>query len=307
MKRALVGCTGFVGSNIAASGCFDYLYNSKNISEAEGLEPDLLVYSGVRAEMFLSNQNPIADMEIIKNAAENIRKINPKQVVLISTAAVYENLEEQTEKSIMKVSGLSAYGLNRYFLECWVQDNFEDSLIVRLPALFGENLKKNFIYDLIHFIPGMLNAAKYEELSRESGMIKEAYELQENGFYKCRSLSEEIHRDLKKEFEKIGFSALNFTDSRSRYQFYNLEHLWEHIQIALDHKISKINIVTEPVAVSELYHYIMGKEFSNLLPKEPFNYNLKTVYDSLFAGKSGYIYDKTFIMNEIKEFVEKQI
>ena len=52
---ALVGYTGFVGSNIASSFKFDRLFNSKNIKEAYGLNPDLCVYSGVRAEKYLAN------------------------------------------------------------------------------------------------------------------------------------------------------------------------------------------------------------------------------------------------------------
>ena len=44
--KALVGYTGFVGSNIYTSGEFDAVYNSKNIEEAFGTKPDLLVYAG---------------------------------------------------------------------------------------------------------------------------------------------------------------------------------------------------------------------------------------------------------------------
>ena len=50
MKTALVGYTGFVGSNIYAAGSFDGAYNSKNIEEAYGTNPDLLIYAGLRAE-----------------------------------------------------------------------------------------------------------------------------------------------------------------------------------------------------------------------------------------------------------------
>lgn len=35
--NALVGYTGFVGSNLYAKGTFDRVYNSKNIEEAYGL------------------------------------------------------------------------------------------------------------------------------------------------------------------------------------------------------------------------------------------------------------------------------
>ena len=92
MITSLVGYTGFVGSNIIKNFKFDNLYNSKNIDEAFGTNPDLLVYSGVRAEKFLANNEPKKDLEIIKNAFNNIKKINPKHVVLISTIDVYKIL-----------------------------------------------------------------------------------------------------------------------------------------------------------------------------------------------------------------------
>ena len=78
MKIALVGYTGFVGSNICASGTFDGLYNSKNIEDAYGTEPDLLIYAGLRAEKYLANNAPEKDMELIRQAEDNILKINPK-------------------------------------------------------------------------------------------------------------------------------------------------------------------------------------------------------------------------------------
>jgi hypothetical protein len=80
----IVGYTGFVGSNIASKYRFDGCFNSKNVGDAFGAKPDLLVYSGVPAEMFLANNNPVADLAIIENAAENIRKIFICTMVLSS-------------------------------------------------------------------------------------------------------------------------------------------------------------------------------------------------------------------------------
>ncbi len=89
---ALVGYTGFVGSNIyiSANGKIDSTYNSKNISEAFGTKPELLIYSGLRAEKYLANNNADKDMELIKQAEFNIAKINPKRLVLISTIDVFK-------------------------------------------------------------------------------------------------------------------------------------------------------------------------------------------------------------------------
>ena len=45
--KILVGNTGFVGSNLSLKTTFDGLFNSKNIEDAFGSEPDILVYFGV--------------------------------------------------------------------------------------------------------------------------------------------------------------------------------------------------------------------------------------------------------------------
>lgn len=88
--KALVGYTGFVGSNLYTSGDFDAAYNSKNIQEAYGTCPDLLVYAGLRAEKYLANNAPEKDMEQIIEAEQNIKKIRPKKLVLISTIDVFK-------------------------------------------------------------------------------------------------------------------------------------------------------------------------------------------------------------------------
>lgn len=46
-KTALVGYTGFVGSNLCRSASFDFLANSKNVQQLYGVKPDVLIYAGV--------------------------------------------------------------------------------------------------------------------------------------------------------------------------------------------------------------------------------------------------------------------
>ncbi len=300
--ESLVGYTGFVGGNIAAKHKFDGLYNSKNIAEAFGTSPDLLVYSGVPAEMFLANSNPDADYAVIKNAAENIRRIAPKKLVLISSIAVVDNVQGTDEDYAVDESRLSAYGLNRYRLEQMARGIVSNCHVIRLPALFGKGLKKNFIYDLIHFFPPMLNKAKFEEFSAKESIIADCYFLQDNGFYKLK-VDETLKPELRAAFQRLNFSALNFTDSRSRFQFYNLSRLWEHIQIVLENNIPVLNMATEPLSAAEIYHSVEGGEFSNELPKEPFNYDFRTKYDKLFGGKDGYILRKDMVLSDLLEFI----
>ena len=299
---ALVGYSGFVGSNIYAAGKFDAVYNSKNIREAYGTNPDLLIYAGLRAEKYLANQAPQKDMERISLAEDNIAKINPKKLVLISTIDVLGNSENMDEDSIVKAENLNPYGYNRYQLELWVRERYQDSLIIRLPGLFGRNLKKNFIYDFMNRIPFMLSSEKFEELSRETSSLKQFYNLKENGFYQV-NVKESEKEHLKEVFSKLGFSALNFTDSRSMYQYYNLKSLWEDIQIALKNNIRLWHPATEPVTAAELYKYLTGQEFKNILDALPARYNCKSIYAETFGGKNGYICTKEQILTDIKSFV----
>lgn len=304
MNTSLVGYTGFVGSNLVKKFKFTNLYNSKNIEEAFGTQPDLLVYSGVRAEKFLANKEPEKDFMLIQDAFNNINKINAKKLVLISTIDVYKNPYNVDEKTEIETENLQAYGLNRYHLEQWVKEEF-DTTIIRLPGLFGINIKKNFIYDLIYFIPSMLKEDKYHELCKKDSFIKDYYFLQESGFYKCIDLKRDERIFLKKYFEKAGFSALNFTDSRGAFQFYNLSYLWDHIGIALNNNINLLNLATEPVTIEEIYKHIYNKRFVNEITNNIPNYNYKTKYDIVFKGDNGYIFKKDRVLEDIKQFVEE--
>ena len=151
----------------------------------------------------------------------------------------------------------------------------------------------------------MLTEEKFLELEKKDNFIKKYYYPQENGYYKCRELTQEDKEPLKEYFTKIGFSALNFTDSRGIYQFYNLGYLTKHISVALKNNLKTLNLAVEPVTISELYKYIYEKNFKNELIGNIPEYNFKTKYDYLFGGKNGYIFDKEFILKDIKKFVQK--
>lgn len=77
-------------------------------------------------------------------ARENLRQIAPKQLVLISSIAVYADSRGKDEQSPMTPDGLPAYGRNRLQLERWVREDYPNALIVRLPALYGIGLKRTF-------------------------------------------------------------------------------------------------------------------------------------------------------------------
>lgn len=283
----LVGSTGFVGGNLMASHHFDAVYHSTNIEEGFVRANGLVVYAGVPAAMFLANADPAADLEVMRKARENLRRLNPQQVVLISSIAVYLDSRGKNEESPMETEGLSAYGANRLQLEQWVREDFPDALIVRLPALYGIGLKKNFLYDMRTLTPAMLKSDKYVELSAKSALVREGYSDGGNGFYKLNG-----HVDagaLRAFFAGNDFNALAFTDSRSRYQYYDLGRLWDDIQKALAAKLTLVNLTTPPVTAAEVYEAANGKPFCNELAKAPFDYDLRSLHADVLGGRDGYL------------------
>ena len=302
--NSLVGYTGFVGSNISETAKFDGLYNSKNIEQAFGTKPEVLIYSGVRAEKYLANEDPNKDYMVIEQAISNIKKIRPKTIVLISTIDVYKTPIDVDEDTVIDTKNLNAYGLNRFYLEKWVEENIDSHLIIHLPGLYGKNIKKNFIYDMINLIPTMLTETKFDELRKKDSFISDYYIKQENGFLKCKKLIGKEQEKLRTYFTDIGFTALNFSDSRATYQFYNLSFLWNHIKFSLINGIEKLNLSTQPISTGELYKYIKKNNFVNELTNSPAKYNYKTKYSDMFGGKDGYIFDKRFVLEDIKKFVE---
>ena len=302
--NVLVGHTGFVGNNLYRYGSFELGVNSGSVREAYGTKPDLCVYAGLRAEKYLANQQPEKDWQMIEQAKENIRMIKPQKLVLISTIDVFKSPLAVYEDSAIDMDGLQPYGYNRRVLENWVRENYPEALIVRLPGLFGGGIKKNFIYDIINVIPFMLSETKMGELSSQEAAIEEYYEIQDNGFWKCRNLNEGEKNALRNILSRVNFSALQFTDSRSEFQFYPLKRLWSDIKIALENKIELLHTATEPISAGEIYKFLYGREFMNETAGVPAKYDYRTRYSGLYRRDGGYIMGKEEVLLEIQNFIK---
>jgi len=119
--------------------------------ELEGAKFDLLVCAGVHAKKWVANDDPKNDAAQIKALTDVLATVTANEIVLISTIDVYSNVSSQSDEDFIPSSGgHHAYGANRLVLEQWVQNKFPVSTIVRLPALFGENLQKNALFDLLN-------------------------------------------------------------------------------------------------------------------------------------------------------------
>lgn len=147
---ALIGSTGFVGGHLQKGFEFSHTYNRANISEIQDLETDLLICAGLPAEKWKANSEPEPDRSNMANLAQIVTSVSAERAVLISTIDVYQPAIDVTEKDSPDYNGEEAYGRNRAWFETHFRSQFPNAQIIRLPGLFGENLRKNLIYDLMH-------------------------------------------------------------------------------------------------------------------------------------------------------------
>ena len=150
MGDALIGYTGFVGSNLSGQRTFEYNFNSKNSTELENRIFNTVICAGISAIKWKANQEPEKDKQNIDILKTSLSTIKAEKFILISTIDVYPVLSGADENYDCHSQSNHAYGTHRLGFEEYCKKQFPDCLIVRLPGLFGKGLKKNIIFDLIN-------------------------------------------------------------------------------------------------------------------------------------------------------------
>lgn len=150
MKSALIGFTGFVGGNLKKQHKFDCYYNSLNFKKMASHKFNTVVCAGVSSIKWLANKEPEVDKKKIEELKKVLSSIEAKQFILISTVDVYPIFKDENESFDCHSIVNHSYGTHRLDFEAFCRDEFKKCIIVRLPGLFGEGIKKNVIYDLLN-------------------------------------------------------------------------------------------------------------------------------------------------------------
>lgn len=148
-RTALIGYSGFVGSNIHAKQDFDDLYNTSNFDQIVGRHYDLVVSAVGRADSHRINQAPDEDRESLRRFAQVLQTVSIDELVHMSTVCVFDASDRCDEDTTSDAESLTPYGRHRLELERVLLDSF-GALCIRLPQLFGPGIKKGLIYDLMN-------------------------------------------------------------------------------------------------------------------------------------------------------------
>ncbi|KPC50404.1 NAD(P)-dependent oxidoreductase [Amantichitinum ursilacus] len=149
-NAALIGSSGFVGQTLSKQTHFSHHYRSTNIGNIDGGSFDTVVCSAAPAQKWIANREPAADRKNIDGLIAHLSTIQCKTFILISTVDVFKTPVGIDEDTPVDENDLHAYGLNRRYLEKFVESHFDNYLIVRLPGLVGPGLRKNVIFDFLN-------------------------------------------------------------------------------------------------------------------------------------------------------------
>ncbi len=311
MKTALIGHTGFIGKNLDHQFDFTDQYNSKNIKEIRDKNYDLIVCSGIPASMWTANHFPDKDLENIQSLLDVLNTVKTDQFILISSTAVFKQSTKHIDEESKNFENKSEYGKHRRFAEEFISANFDNHLIVRLPALFGIELRKNFIYDLLNQEPAFMPKTRFEDVinnvsEQQQALLKKYYSFDFEksiwSFNKEKTIKDHKRNEVLSALKKADFTALKFTHSESIFQFYDLNNLWNDICIALKNNLSVLHLSSTPIKAKKIAKKFFNIDFNNDNGSPPFNYNMKTKH-ARFWNKSGdYQYTKSEIISSLDRF-----
>lgn len=146
MKRALIGHTGFPGATLLADGGFTHGFDNVDLQEMRGARFDEVVCADIPAPSPAGPDRAAADALLAV-----LETVRCDRFVLISTTDVYPDPAQPLDETA-DLAGLDNRpgGLLRLDLERFVASRFADHAVVRLPVPFGEGLRSNALFDLLH-------------------------------------------------------------------------------------------------------------------------------------------------------------
>ena len=313
-RSCLIGYTGFVGGNLTSQASFSVQFNSQSIGDMAGQCFDTVICAAAPGSMFEANKFPARDQKAIQALINHLSRVETQHFILISSIAVLENSADGSDETNSAFQNTLAYGRHRRVLEAFVEEQFKNSLVVRLPALFGYGLRKNFIFDLLNPVPSMLTEAKLENLITVLDKplaiwVRELYTHdQSTGMLKVdrAALDADKRRDtLNNAVIDLGCSAAQFHNPETTYQYYDTSRLWSDILIVLRAGLSHIHLAPEPLKAARIYEHLTGCMMPDTGARLHHE-DMQTCHAELWGRTGRYLSDSDSVLNRLTAFFDSE-
>lgn len=313
-ETGLIGHSGFVGGALLRQARFDACYNSATIAAIKGQRFGTLVCAAAPGSMLEANRAPERDAVQIEGLIANLATVCAERFVLISSIAVLADFAGGDDEGTQAFQQSLAYGRNRRALEAFVEEHFPRSLIIRLPALFGRGLRKNFLFDLMNPVPSLLTEAKHDALMKAldpalaawAGMIYATDPV--TGMVKLdrAALNADWRRAAMEDaVTALGASATQFHHPDTTYQYYPIDRLWQDIGIALDAGLSHVHLVAEPLTAAAIHARLTGRPMPDT-PARLHREDMRTRHSALWGAEGPYQFSAISTLDQLAAFYSSE-
>ncbi|KPF78625.1 hypothetical protein IP78_10765 [Brevundimonas sp. AAP58] len=306
-RTALIGSTGFVGGVLASHVAFDAAYASATIDRISGETFDTVICAGAPATMWRANADPVRDLANLESLVNTLTRARIERLVLISTIAVLADPAAGADETTTEFETTLAYGRHRRWLETALAERFR-TLILRLPAVFGPGLRKNFLFDLRHPMPAFLKPDRFEILRARlhggpAGTLQTVYIADTaTGLMTLDRDALSDHPEGAALIEAVvdaGFSATAFTHPDSRFQFYGLGSLADDISAAVALDLDLLHLAVEPWRAGDLCERLTGRPLA--LSEAPRRTeDMRTLHAEALGGIGSYLRSREQVIEAIQ-------
>lgn len=310
----LIGHTGFVGSALQRQTRFDACFNSANIADIEGRAFGTLVCAAAPGSMLEANRAPERDKAAIDALIARLDRVEASRFVLVSSIAVLADFAGGDDESTAAFQQELAYGRHRRALEAFVEERFPGSLVVRLPALFGAGLRKNFLFDLLNPAPSMLTEARHAALIATlggdlAGWMAALYTPDAaTGLLKLdRAVLDADPRrpELEAALDAMDATATQFHHRETTYQYYAIDRLWQDIGIALEAGLTPLHLAPEPLEAAAIHQRLTGRPMPET-PARLHREDMRTRHAGLWGADGPYQFTATETLESLADFFANQ-
>lgn len=306
----LIGHSGFVGGALLRQARFAACFNSATIAAIEGQSFGTLVCAAAPGSMFEANRAPARDEAQIDGLIAHLSRVRAERFVLISSIAVLADFAGGDDETTKAFQQELAYGRHRRKLEAFVESAFPDSLIIRLPALFGHGLRKNFLFDLLNPVPSLLTEDRRDALI---GALDPVHLAWIDKLYAPDPVTGLLKLDrpalnadrrraaLEDAVTALGASATQFHHRDTTYQYYPIDRLWQDIGIALDAGLSHLHLVAEPLTAAAIHSALTGRAMPET-PARLHREDMRTRHAALWGGVGPYQFSAAATLDRLAAF-----
>jgi hypothetical protein len=104
----------------------------------------------------------------------------------------------------------------------------------------------------------------------------------------------------------VDFLSRSFTNSESRYQFYNVDRLALDIERCLKANIRVLNVCSTPLRAADLHREILGQPFANASAPRVVE-DVRTEFAPALGARGPYLYPGQQVLADLKAFAAEEM